>query len=395
MLEQGFSSPRDVTLLAVPRLGGLVQVDDAPGAAVLDAAGRRVIPVDEFLHSMSAGDAAYSTLYSYATALLRWWRFLAAIEVDWDDASRVEVRDFVLWLRFTPKASTTLRTGSASPLGYAPATINHNLAVLRSFYDERAGVGQGPVVNPVPTATGRGGERLHAHHNPMEPFAVRRRAPLRQKTPVRLGRGLSDVEFDKVFAALISDRDRALFAFYVSTGARASELLGLTLNRVDVGRQMIGVFRKGTGALQWLPASGDAFVWWRLYEASVDRSTGTSAAWLTLRRPFRPVAYSAMRRVLQRVNVRIGSSWRLHDLRHTAAHRMVADPSLSISDVQWLLGHRHLTTTAIYLRPDDDEVIARVVAHHQRKQEGPVPTQPALAYRREVLETLLGGAIDE
>jgi integrase len=41
-----------------------------------------------------------------------------------------------------------------------------------------------------------------------------------------------------------SDRDRALLAFYVSTGARASELLGVTVDRVDVGRQLIGVLRR-------------------------------------------------------------------------------------------------------------------------------------------------------
>jgi hypothetical protein len=34
--------------------------------------------------------------------------------------------------------------------------------------------------------------------------------------------------FDEIFARLPSHRDRALVAFYVSTGARASELLSAT-----------------------------------------------------------------------------------------------------------------------------------------------------------------------
>jgi len=337
---------------------------------------------------MSASDASYSTLYSYGTALLRWWRFLAAVNVQWNRAGRVEVRDFVLWLRIAPRQNS-------SRSGYAPSTINHNLAALRSFYDERASNGEGTVMNPVPSAKNRSGERPNAHHNPMEPFARRRRAPLRQKTPIISGRGLADAEFDSLFGALASDRDRALMAFYVSTGARASELLGLTLGRVDVGQQMIGVFRKGTGALQWLPASGDAFVWWRLYEARLGRPAGKSAAWLTLRRPYRALTYSAMRRVLQRVNTRLGTSWRLHDLRHTAARRMIADPSMSLLDVQWLLGHRHLTTTAIYLRPTDDEVVARVTAHHRRARNVRLSQAPSPGYRGDILAELFGGPVDE
>lgn len=128
--------------------------------------------------------------------------------------------------------------------GYAPATINHNLAVLRSFYDDRLVTGSGPVINPVPSATARDGQRPGAHHNPMQPFAPHRRAPLRQKSPTVVRRGLPDGAFDELFAAMGNDRDRALLAFYVSTGARASELLGLTTDRVDLSGQLIGVLRK-------------------------------------------------------------------------------------------------------------------------------------------------------
>jgi hypothetical protein len=58
-----------------------------------------------------------------------------------------------------------------------------------------------------------------------------------------------------LFAALGSDRDRAIVAFCISTGARTSGLLGVTCSRVDVGQQLVGVVRKGSGALQWLPAA--------------------------------------------------------------------------------------------------------------------------------------------
>ena len=59
-------------------------------------------------------------------------------------------------------------------------------------------------------------------------------------------------------------------AFYVSTGARASELLSATQGGVDPGRQLVSVVRKGTGEVQELPASSDAFVWLRLYQVQMD-----------------------------------------------------------------------------------------------------------------------------
>jgi site-specific recombinase XerD len=62
--------------------------------------------------------------------------------------------------------------------------------------------------------------------------------------------------------------------------------------------------------------------------------------------------YPASRRMLQRANESLGTGWTLHALRHTAAQRMVDDPGLSLTDVQWVLGHAHLTTTQVYLNAD-------------------------------------------
>lgn len=77
---------------------------------------------------------------------------------------------------------------------------------------------------------------------------------------------------------------------------------------------------------------------------------------------------------------------------------MTADPSLSLTDVQWVLGHAHLSTTQIYLRPREDEVIARVLEHHNQQRQPPASARPATplaaGYRPEVLRALLGEAGD-
>jgi site-specific recombinase XerC len=83
-------------------------------------------------------------------------------------------------------------------------------------------------------------------------------------------RQIPEERFDRLFAGLVSHRDRALLALWVSTGARASELLGATCADADPGQQLITVIREGTRVMQQLPASPDAFVWLRLYQAQMQ-----------------------------------------------------------------------------------------------------------------------------
>jgi integrase len=98
--------------------------------------------------------------------------------------------------------------------------------------------------------------------------------------------------------------------------------------------------------------------------------------------------------VFNKANAALGANWTLHDLRHSAAKRMVRDPHLTLADVQWVLGHAHITTTEIYTAPTPDEVIAHVLAHHerQRTERSKPAAPPAPGYRAEVLATLFGAA---
>ena len=60
----------------------------------------------------------------------------------------------------------------------------------------------------------------------------------------------------------------------------------------------------------------------------------------------------------------------MHDLRHTAALRMSRDESLTMRDVQTILGHAHLSTTAdIYMVEEDQQVIRRVAEFLSARKE--------------------------
>lgn len=388
---------------------------------LLDPEGVVVRPVSDYLNDLQAAGRRPATQRSYGMDLLRWFRFLWAIGVSWDQATRSEARDFARWLEIADKPlrghwrragegpavlaaferqtrTPNAVTGKvAAGSKYATATRAHCESVLRHFYDFHLQAGTGPMVNPFPLARGRGGGRPGggAHHNPMESHRPQRSGLFRPRLGQRIPRSIPEEKFDELFAALSCNRDRALVAFWISTGARASELLGSSRGDADPGRQLISVVRKGTRALQPLPASPDAFVWLRLYEAEMDGLVGAGVdqpLWWTLRRPFRALNYHAARAMFVRANAALGANWTLHDLRHSAAYRMARDPEMPLTDVQWVLGHAHLSTTQLYVAAPLEDVIEAVLAHHRRRRERSARPEapPQSGYRPETLDVLFG-----
>jgi site-specific recombinase XerD len=397
-------SSRDLAALVVPLVGGIAETGDRyEPYRLVDGGGAAVEGVTAFFRDLLAAGRAESTVRSYGMDLLRWFRFVWAAEVPWERATRAEARDFSRWLQVEgkqPRPHWRDRALAAGAVGagepYAVSVRAHSETVLRAFYDFHLLAGTGPIINPFPLHRSRRGGRPNAHHNPMEPYRNERSGLYRPRVPDRIPRSVPDEEFNEIFAALPSHRDRALVAFYVSTGARASELLSATVAGLDPGRQLITVVRKGTRELQQLPASTDAFVWLRLYQVEMEElipKGRRQPLWWTLRRPARPLTYHAAHRMFERVNQRAGTTATLHALRHTAAYRMAEDPGLPLTDVQLVLGHAQLTTTQLYLTPRKEDVIRRVLAHHAeqaRQAARRARPAPAPGYRPETLDILFG-----
>jgi integrase/recombinase XerD len=273
--------------------------------------------------------------------------------------------------------------------------------VVRSFYEFWIDLGEGPLINPVRLDRGHPG-RPNAHHNPLEGFRPEGRIRYNPKLPKAAPRAMPDERWRDLFGGLRCNRDRALLAIAISNGARAGELLGMRSVDVDWGDQLIRVRRKGSGAAQWLPASSDAFVWLRLYLDDLgDPLQPNDPLWQTLRRQDRgegprrqPMTYEALRAVFRRVNALLSSNWSMHDLRHTAALRMSRDDTLSMRDVQTILGHAHLSTTGdVYLVEDEAQVIRRVQRHlDDRQRRAQQPPRVAAGYDADALGVLFGNA---
>ncbi|MEV0492210.1 hypothetical protein [Streptomyces atratus] len=76
---------RDLSRLAVPRWGRLVDTGDRyEPYRLVDADGATVAPVAVYFQELLAAGKAATTVRSYGMDLLRWWRFLHAVEVPWN-----------------------------------------------------------------------------------------------------------------------------------------------------------------------------------------------------------------------------------------------------------------------------------------------------------------------
>ena len=149
---------RELSGLVVPLCGSLEATGDLfLPYRVVDGDGVVVEPAAGYFAELAACGRPATTQRSYGMDLLRWFRFLWAIEVRWDQATRVEARDFCRWLQVTVKPTRPhwrYPTGGAAGAGgqpaaarvnaltgkpsrgdrYEAATAAHCESVLRGFY---------------------------------------------------------------------------------------------------------------------------------------------------------------------------------------------------------------------------------------------------------------------
>ena len=265
--------------------------------------------MSEFLRDLQAAGRPATTQRSYSLALLRWFRFT------WAVGRPVGPGDQGRGPRLLPaspaRRQARAAAGRPGPVPgkrpasakYAPSTVAHCETVCRGFYAYHLEAGTGPIVNPFPLA--RPG-RANAHHNPLDPFPQQKAGLFRPRVPAAVPQ-----------ADPRQRVQRAVRPAAVEPGPGPGRVLGLDRRpRVGApqrhrarapipGQQLITVIRKGSRAIQPLPASPDAFVWLRLYQQEMHGLVPAGPddpLWWTLRRPFRPLAYNAARMMFDRAN---------------------------------------------------------------------------------------------
>ena len=86
---------RDLAALVVPPGGRLAATGDRyEPYRLVGTDGAPVAAATAFFGDLLAAGRTESTVRSYGMDLLRWFRFLRAVRVPWDQATRAEARDF-------------------------------------------------------------------------------------------------------------------------------------------------------------------------------------------------------------------------------------------------------------------------------------------------------------
>jgi integrase len=230
----------------------------------------------------------------------------------------------------------------------APTTVYCWLCHLSSFYGwarRDPEVGQHLTSNPV---------RLARPKAP-KPYQTKSVKALTDDEFIRL---LSVVRSRADSGEVIGKRDYALLLFYVSTGMRRAEVIGLRGREVEL-REDSMVIRSRVKGGDYLgrevsdPRVREALMDYLMTGGRVNVLTNDGPLWTRHDRAGKsgaPLTSHAFALNLKRYAREAGiGEMHLHQTRHTFA-RMVAEDTGSITATQDALGHKNVATTRVYVQ---------------------------------------------
>lgn len=137
------------------------------------------------------------------------------------------------------------------------------------------------------------------------------------------------------------------------TGARYSEIAHMTWDQVDLEKRTVYIRRKKGGTDTVLAMSE------KLYEVMARRKATVDSPYVFPSKIVTGNSYKWLEPALKAAKISDeGGRVTIHTLRHTYASRML-QAGLSIVEVQQLLGHRNLASTAVYLHTQQSIVAGR------------------------------------
>jgi len=190
----------------------------------------------------------------------------------------------------------------------------------------------------------------------------------------RLPRALSEREVRRLVSAPDSwtvkgRRDRALLDLLYGTGLRMSECVRLDLSDVDLSQGLVLV-RDGKGRKdRLLPLSGRARAALELYlrESRPELVKTSQEAALFLSKYGLRLGGLSVRVLVRRYGQAVGIKASTHVLRHSYATHLLQGGA-SIREIQVLLGHKDLATTALYTKVDTRGLATMLRRCHPRER---------------------------
>lgn len=295
----------------------------------------------------------------------------------------VEVEDYLSWLvAERGRSPNTVAAYRRDLLGYCrwlDAKRESPLSVQATEIDVFV---QSRRKDAAPSSVARQMAAIRNLHRFMVAEGMRKDDPTADVDGVRVPAGipkpLSEEDVGRLIDAVIGDdaialRDRALLELLYATGARISEVCGLSLGDLDLESGMVRLYGKGSkerlvpvgscarrAVDRWLEAGRDDLV-----PVRWSRRGDAEAVFLDRRgqRLSRQAAWS----VVVRHGERAGLKGHLspHVLRHSCATHML-DHGADLRIVQEMLGHASISTTQVYTRVSQEKLFEQYREAHPR-----------------------------
>lgn len=356
--------------------------------------------LEAFLRGLVLRDRSPATVRSYRQGVEHFLGWLSARELGLEAVSPRMIGDYVesfkagakegaVRVSANPSVVVDERTGKPSPSPRRkPRTVNHRLSVLSSFFAfliERDGEdgAQGPWrgrANPVPQA--RRDEDHRVLSGGKDAPARGPRAPFRMRVAKEIPRTLSGELAEELICEARSVRDKAILALLLGSGQRIGDwpdldgrhgALGMRTHDLDQQRGLLTVRLKGSRDEHRVPVTADFWPLLRRYlREERPAEAPTAALWLGFRRGAgRPLRYRAFERALRMLGERVDAHVHAHMFRHTLAQLLVDGSGLAVAQRQ--LGHSQITTTTMYSRVADEQLIEAVQHTERRRLNRPEP----------------------
>lgn len=295
----------------------------------------------------------------------------------------VEVDDYLSWLvAERGRSPNTVAAYRRDLSGYcnwlavkrkSPATVS--AAEIDAFVQSRRR-------DAAPSSVARQMAAIRNLHRFMVAEGLRKDDPTADVDGVRVPAGipkpLSEEDVGRLIDAVVGEdalalRDRALLELLYATGARISEICGLSIGDLDLESGMVRLYGKGSkerlvpvgscarrAVDRWLESGRDDLV-------PVRWSRRGDAEAVFLDRRGQRLSRQAAWAVVVRHGERAGLKGHLspHVLRHSCATHML-DHGADLRIVQEMLGHASISTTQVYTRVSQEKLFEQYREAHPR-----------------------------
>ena len=261
------------------------------------------------------------------------WREHAQGAVLWERVSALDIRAYLAFL---------------NEKGYARRTIARRISALRSFY------------------------KFLVRENILEasPLTKVRSPKLEKKLPSFL----DEVEIDELLALpdnkSLGRRDQAVLELLYATGCRVSELVGLTLERLDLSNRFVILLGKGNKE-RLVPLGNTCCqavaAYYPYRQELMQKYHAEQHDFVFVNSRGGVLTDRSVRRILDKYISQLALRKQVspHTIRHTFATHLLGHGA-DLRAVQELLGHANLSTTQIYTHVTTERIAAVYKKNHPR-----------------------------